>query len=112
MSKFKTAGGSSTPSALDVETFGLLISNIRDYGIILFDVNGRVVGWYAGAPALTGYSADEIAGADISRFFTPEDNATGYPQHLLAMAEAQGAVQGEGWRVRKDGSRFWANAVM
>ena len=112
MSTFNTAGGPSTPSALDAETFSLLISNIRDYGIILFDVNGRVVGWHAGAPTLTGYSADEITGAHISRFFTPEDNATGYPQHALATAEAQGAFQGEGWRVRKDGSHFWASAVI
>jgi PAS domain S-box-containing protein len=111
VSTFKTAGP-STPSALDAETFGLLISNIRDYGILLFDVNGHVVGWHAGAPTLTGYSADEITGAHISRFFTPEDNASGYPQHALATAEAQGSFQGEGWRVRKDGSHFWASAVI
>src|SRR5215469_10153721 len=104
----KTAGGGpSTPWVLDAKTFGLLLSNIRDYGLLLFDVNGRVVGWHAGAPTLTGYSADEITGTHISRFFTPEDNASGYPQHALATAEAQGSFHSEGWRVRKDGSHFW-----
>lgn len=108
----RTAGGPSTPFALDGETFRLLISNIRDYGILLIDINGHIVGWHAGATNLTGYSSREVVGQHISRFFTPEDNKRGWPQHVLAMAEAQGRLQVEGWRVRKDGSRFWASAVI
>jgi len=102
----------STTLALDGDIFRLLISNVRDFGILLIDVEGRIVGWHAGAPMLYGYSADEVMGTHISRFFTPEDNERGWPQQVLALAEAQGRLQGEGWRVRKDGSRLWVSGVI
>src|SRR5215469_13082927 len=92
--------------------FRLLVSNIRDIGIVLLDTGGRIVGWHAGAANLTGYSSGEALGEHLSRFFTPEDNELGWPQHVLAMGEAQGRFAVDGWRVRKDGSRFWASAVI
>jgi PAS domain S-box-containing protein len=108
----RAGGGGATPFALDGETFRLLISNIRDHAIILLDIKGHIVGWYGGAANMTGYSSAEAIGKHGSHFFTPEDNRRGWPQHLIAMAEAQGRSQDEGWRVRKDGSRFWASAFI
>jgi PAS domain S-box-containing protein len=78
----------------------------------LIDTSGHIVGWHAGAPNLTGYSSGEVIGLHIAHFFTPEDNKRSWPQHVLAMAQAQGRVEVEGWRVRRDGSRFWASAVV
>jgi PAS domain S-box-containing protein len=112
MSTQPTAGGPSTPFALDGETFRLLISNIRECAIILIDIKGHVVGWHGGVAKMTGYSSGEAIGKHISHFFTPEDNQREWPQHLLAMAEAEGHFEDEGWRVRRDGSRFWASAVI
>jgi PAS domain S-box-containing protein len=102
----------SLPLSQDAEAFRLLVSNIRDYGILLIDINGYIVGWHAGATTMTGYSSSEAIGEHVSRFFTPDDNRRGWPQHVLAMAEAQGHFEVEGWRVRKDGSRFWVSAVV
>jgi PAS domain S-box-containing protein len=107
----RTAGGARTPLALDEETFRLLVSNIRDYAILLLDINGYVEGWHAGATAMSGFSSGEAIGEHISRFFTPEDNARQWPQHVLAMAAAQGHFADEGWRVHKDGSYFWVSGV-
>jgi PAS domain S-box-containing protein len=106
------AGASSAPLAPDDEAFRLLTSNIRDYGILLIDTTGHIVGWHAGAASLYGYSSGEAIGEHISRFFTPEDNERGWPQQVLAIAEAQGSLEGGGWRVRKDGSRFWVSGVI
>jgi PAS domain S-box-containing protein len=112
MSTDPTAGAPSTPFALDAETFRLLVSNIRDHAIILIDINGRIVGWHGGVANMTGYSPSEAIGKHISHFFTPEDIERGWPQHQIDMAKAQGRFEDEGWRVRKDGSRFWASAVI
>jgi PAS domain S-box-containing protein len=90
----------------------LLIDNVRDYAIFTLDPNGLVTSWNQGAVRLKGYSAAEIIGQHFARFYTPEDQAAGKPQHLLATAGAEGRVDDEGWRVRKDGSRFWASAVI
>jgi PAS domain S-box-containing protein len=106
-----TSGGAQTRLALDEETFRLLVSNIRDYAILLIDINGHIEGWHAGATAMTGFTSAEALGQHISRFFTPEDNERRWPQHVLAMAEAQGRFDDAGWRVRKDDSRFWASGV-
>jgi PAS domain S-box-containing protein len=106
------SGRSAAPLAPDEETFRLLTSNIRDYGILLIDITGHIVGWHAGAANLYGYSSGEAIGEHISRFFTPEDNERGWPQQVLAIAEAQGRLEGGGWRLRKDGSRFWVSGVI
>ena len=90
----------------------LLISSIRDYAIYLLDPDGKVSSWNAGAERFKGYQADEIIGQHFSRFHTPEDQARGVPARALLTARTEGKFECEGWRVRKDGSRFWASVVI
>lgn len=90
----------------------LMIESVRDYAIYMLDPNGRVASWNTGAQALKGYSAHEIVGEHFSRFFTPEDIASGKPVRELEVAAEQGRFEDEAWRVRKDGGRFWANVVI
>jgi PAS domain S-box-containing protein len=90
----------------------LLIEGVTDYAIYLLDPGGKVVNWNEGAERLKGYRSDEIIGQHFSRFFGLEDQQNGKPQRLLAEARLRGRVEDEGWRVRKDGSRFWADAVI
>lgn len=90
----------------------LLITSIRDYAIYLLDPEGRVSSWNAGAERFKGYRADEIVGHHFSRFHTPEDQARGVPARALMTARTEGKFECEGWRVRKDGTRFWASVVI
>lgn len=90
----------------------LLVEGIRDYAIYLLDPDGRVASWNAGAQRFKGYTASEILGEHFSRFYTDEDRASGLPQKALAQALAEGKFEAEGWRVRKDGTRFWASVVV
>jgi PAS domain S-box-containing protein len=94
------------------QRFQLLINSIIDYAIYMLDTEGRVTTWNPGAERFKGYSADEIIGQNFSMFFTPEDREAGVPQKALAAALAQGRFEAEGWRVRKDGSRFYVNAIL
>ena len=94
------------------ERFRLLVESVSDYAIFMLDPAGRVASWNAGAEAIKGYKAEEILGQHFSVFFPPEDVASGKPQTQLAAAERDGRVEDEGWRVRKDGSRFWADAII
>jgi PAS domain S-box-containing protein len=94
------------------EDFRLLIDNVRDYAIILLDPTGRVTTWNKAAERIKGYRADEIVGRHFSIFYCPEDVEAGKPQHELKAAAEEGRFEDEGWRVRKDGSRFWANVVV
>ncbi len=94
------------------ERFRALVEDVKDYAIFGLDVAGRVASWNAGAERLKGYRADEIVGQPFSRFYTPEDVAAGKPERELRSAAADGRLEDEGWRVRRDGSRFWANVVM
>ena len=89
-----------------------LISGISDYAIYMLDPSGHVSSWNAGANRFKGYVAQEILGQHFSRFYTPEDRATGLPQRALDTVLADGKYEAEGWRVRKDGSRFWAHVVI
>jgi len=89
----------------------LLVESVRDYAIYLLDPTGIVVSWNAGAQLIKGYQAEEIIGQHFSRFYTPEDVAAGKPQHSLGAA-AEGRYEEENWRIRKDGSRFWADVVI
>jgi PAS domain S-box-containing protein len=89
-----------------------LIDGVPDYAIFRLDCEGRVKSWNAGAQRIKGYTADETIGQHFSRFFTPEDIQNGMPECQLQAATTQGRCEDEGWRVRKDGSRFWANAVI
>jgi PAS domain S-box-containing protein len=90
----------------------LLIQAVVDFAIYMLDLEGRVVTWNAGAEQIKGYSANEIIGQHFSRFYTEEDRAAGVPQHALKTAAETGRFMAEGWRRRKDGSRFWATVVI
>jgi PAS domain S-box-containing protein len=94
------------------ERFRLLIQGVQEYGIFQLDPLGNVVSWNAGAARLMGYYAEEIIGKHFSVFYPKEDILSGKPEHGLAEAVRRGQVEDEGWRVRKDGSRFWVNALL
>ena len=98
--------------AVDDARYRILVEGITDYAIYLLDPSGQVSSWNAGAQRFKGYKASEIIGTNFSNFYTPEDRAAGLPQRALAEASEKGSFQGEGWRVRKDGSRFWASVVL
>ena len=89
-----------------------LVQSVVDYAIYMLDPEGYVSSWNPGAQRAKGYSAGEIIGEHFSRFYTPEDNATGLPQRALESARVNGTYTAEGWRIRKDGSRFWAMVVI
>jgi PAS domain S-box-containing protein len=105
-----------TPTTLhsmeDGRIFRLLVESVRDYAIFMLDPAGRVVSWNLGARAIKGYSADEIVGQHFSRFYPQEQVERGWPDYELTRAAADGHFEDESWRVRKDGSRFWANVVI
>src|SRR5215475_7316814 len=94
------------------QSFRLLVEAVTDYAIYMLDPQGRIVTWNAGIERLKGYRADDILGRHVSMFFTPEDRAAGLPAHALATAARVGRFENEGWRLRKDGTRFWALAVI
>ena len=96
----------------DARRLQQLIDAIVDYAIYMIDVDGTVRTWNSGAERVKGYSADEIIGKPFSSFYTPEDCARGLPQTALKIAAETGRFSSEGWRVRKDGSRFWASVVV
>jgi methyl-accepting chemotaxis protein len=88
------------------------VESIKDYAILKLDLQGRVASWNPGAEHLSGYGAEEMIGQHISRFYTAEEVQSGKPEMLLRVAAETGRVEDEGWRVRKDGSRFWANVII
>src|ERR1700683_5340896 len=94
------------------DRFRLLVESVRDYAIFMLDPDGHVLTWNAGAQRFKGYRADEIIGQHFSRFYPPEALATGLPDYELKVASKAGVFEDEGWRVRKDGSLFWANVVI
>jgi len=94
------------------ERFRLLVESVQEYAIFVLDPAGRVASWNAGAEAIKGYAAEEILGQHVAVFYTPEDVALGKPQAQLEAAAREGRVEDEGWRLRKDGNRFWADTVI
>ena len=94
------------------QRFQYLISGISDYAIYMLDCEGHVSSWNAGAQRFKGYLAPEILGQHFSRFYTPEDQASKLPARALATALAEGKYEAEGWRMRQDGTRFWASVVI
>jgi PAS domain S-box-containing protein len=94
------------------ERFRLLVEGVQDYAIYLLDPEGHVASWNVGAERIKGYTAADILGAHFSRFFPPEEQRQGTPARLLEQAAREGHYVGEGWRVRRDGSRFWASVVV
>jgi PAS domain S-box-containing protein len=103
------SGGVSTEG---VGLYGLLVESVRDYAIFALDPSGHILSWNTGAELLKGYKPSEIIGRHFSTFYPPEDIAAGKPARELADAVRDGRVEDEGWRIRKDGSRFWANVVI
>jgi len=111
MSERRPEGVARTPSDA-AERFALLAQAATEYAIFTLDTAGLVTSWNPGAERLKGYNADEIIGQHFSRFYPPEDVEDGKPVRLLELAAAEGSVEDEGWRVRKDGSQFWADVVI
>jgi PAS domain S-box-containing protein len=102
----------ATPSPLSEERFRLFVEAVRDYAIYTLDPEGRVTSWNHGAERIKGYTAQEIMGRDFSCFFTAQDRQQGKPEQELQTAAEEGRFEAEAWRVRKDGSQFWANVVL
>jgi len=98
--------------AAELRRYRLLVNAVTDYAIYMLDPNGRITSWNPGASRLKGYEEAEILGEHFSRFYIDEDRAAGLPTLALAAAAKDGRFEGEGWRVRKDGSRFWANVIV
>jgi len=99
-------------STVDDASFRAFIETVSDYGLIMLDPGGRVISWNKGAEIIKGYLAEEIIGKHFSVFYPPEAIERGLPAHELVAADRDGHFEDEGWRVRKDGSRFWANVVI
>jgi PAS domain S-box-containing protein len=104
------AGGGDFAEHADL--FRLLIQSIRDYAIFVLDPSGRVLTWNPGAQALKGYKAEEIVGKHFSKFYSAEAVQSGWPERELALAEKEGRFADEGWRVKKDGTTFWASVII
>lgn len=102
----------SLASEVSDERFRLLVNSVTDYAIYMLDPDGLVATWNSGARRFKGYEAEEIIGHSFSRFFTPEDRERELPQRILATARTQGRFEGEGWRIRKDGTRIWVHVVV
>ena len=110
--ELKTRGETEHALRESEERFRLLVSSVTDYAIYRLTPDGRIATWNEGAERIKGYTGQEIIGKHFSCFYTPDDLADGKPGRELEMATAQGNYQEEGWRVRKDGTRFWASVVI
>ena len=106
----RASGYSNVPEGSDL--FRLLIETVRDYAIFVLDPEGIVLTWNAGARAMKGYTKEEIVGKHFSTFYLPESIESKWPQRELALAEKEGRFADEGWRVRKDGTSFWASVII
>lgn len=102
----------NVPAMRGEVAFRLLVEAVQDYAIFLLASDGRILTWNLGAQRIKGYTADEIIGQHFSRFYTPEEQEAGRPAAFLARAVEHGRHEDEGWRVRKDGSRFWADVIL
>jgi len=97
---------------VDDLSFRVFIETVRDYALFMLDPSGYVISWNTGAEAIKGYRAEEIIGRHFSAFYPPESIDSGLPAHELVTAAHEGRFEDEGWRIRKDGTRFWANVVI
>lgn len=97
---------------LGEERFRMLVEHVSDYAIFMLDAEGFVTTWNDGARQITGYERDEIIGSHLSRFYPPDAIQRSWPEHELKIARMEGRFEDEGWRIRKDGSRFWANVII
>jgi PAS domain S-box-containing protein len=108
----QTHDDDESTTASKEERYRLLIESITDYAIYMLDENGFITSWNPGARRIKGYESSEIIGEHFSRFYTDEDRAAGLPARALQTARENHRFEGEGWRVRKDGTRFWVNVVI
>ena len=99
-------------SSITDDAFRLLVQSVVDYAIFMLDAEGHVTNWNPGAERIKGYKPKEIVGQHFSRFYTPEDRENGVPKKALETARKTGRYEAEGWRMRKDGTRFWASVVI
>lgn len=97
---------------VDDASFRVFIESVRDYALFMLDPTGHILTWNSGAEAIKGYRAEEIIGRHFSVFYPPDSIESGLPAHELVVAAREGRFEDEGWRVRKDGTRFWANVVI
>jgi PAS domain S-box-containing protein len=104
--------GRMDTNTLDNDVFRLLVDSVRDYAIFVLSPDGNVLTWNQGAQALKGYSREDIIGQHFSKFYLPEAVQSGWPTRELAIAKKEGRFADEGWRVRKDGSAFWALVII
>ncbi|MET0311093.1 MAG: PAS domain S-box protein [Burkholderiaceae bacterium] len=111
MSALPVASPASFPPP-QPDLFRVLVDSVVDYGIFMLDTQGNILTWNAGAERIKRYSAGEVIGRHFSLFYRPEEQETGWPAEELRRAEAHGRFEDDGWRVRKDGSRFWANVII
>jgi PAS domain S-box-containing protein len=103
----RAAIGSESP-----DVYRALVESVRDYAIFVLDPEGRVLTWNLGAQALKGYAKEEIVGKHFSTFYPAEAIASGWPERELELAEKEGRFTDEGWRVKKDGTTFWASVTI
>src|SRR5436190_6798826 len=111
----RPGNGTASPAArssVDRDHLPLLVASVVDYAIFLLDPTGVVMSWNAGAERIKGYKADEIIGQHFSKFYPPVEIERGKPKYELQVAAKVGRYEDEGWRLRKDGTRFWANVVI
>src|SRR5204862_3436355 len=108
----KSSGNRARRPRVSDARFEMLVRAVTDYAIYMLDPDGNVVSWNVGAERMKGYAESEILGQHFSIFFVPEERAAGKPAAGLKLAAETGRWEDEGWRVRKDGSRFWASAIL
>lgn len=108
----KSRGKAQLELAHSEERFQLLVDSVKDYAIYMLDTEGRIVSWNSGAERIKGYPESEVLGQHFSMFYTPEDRNSSKPEEELRTAREQGKYEEEGWRMRKNGTRFWANVVL
>jgi PAS domain S-box-containing protein len=114
----ETAFPSGNPSAraddlqLPAVVVKLLVESVSDYAIYMLDLDGRAVTWNVGAERIKGYTREEVMGRNVSMFFPPDAQKTGLPERQLAAAARDGRAETEGWLLRKNGSKFWAQVVL
>jgi PAS domain S-box-containing protein len=110
--QLRTAAGELRAANAALEQFRLLVMTVRDYAIFMLDVSGRILTWNSGAEHINGYAADEVIGRHFEVFYTEPARARRHPDHELTVAAQEGRFEEEGWRVRKDGTLFWASVVI
>src|SRR5688572_23601672 len=94
------------------ELYRLVVEQTKDYAVFVLDPGGHVMTWNLGAERIKGYAPEDIIGRHFSAFYTRDSVDSGWPDHELKVATTEGRFEDEGWRVRKDGSRFWANVII